>query len=326
MQYFDIFNGDADGICALQQLRLHEPRPEARLLSGVKRDIALLEQMTEVRDTSLTVLDISLDKNRESLNKILAAGTGNTVFYADHHYAGELPDSEHLTAHIDPRPLICTSLIIYQLLAGKYALWAIVGAFGDNLDESAEQLARQHGVKEEDLAQLKETGILLNYNGYGASLEDLFFHPEDLFRQVHPYTDPLDFYADAHALQTLKQGYQSDMEQARSFEPVHQDNSGRVYQLPAQAWSRRVAGVYSNTLARQKPELAHALLTENTDQSLRISVRAPLENRTGADVLCRKFPSGGGRAAAAGINALPADQLDDFIRAFSRQFGTSDPA
>uniref|UniRef100_UPI004057ABDD hypothetical protein n=1 Tax=Candidatus Electrothrix sp. TaxID=2170559 RepID=UPI004057ABDD len=323
MQYFDVFNGDADGICALQQLRLAEPRPEARLLSGVKRDIGLLAQVVEESDTSFTVLDISLDKNRDSLHKILTAGRANTVFYADHHYAGDLPDSEGLIAHIDPQPLTCTSLIINQLLEGKHALWAIVGAFGDNLDESAEQLAHQQGIEGEALAQLKETGILLNYNGYGASLEDLFFDPVDLFHQVHPYVNPLDFYADAEALQVLKNGYQSDMEQALSFDPLHQDSTGRVYQLPAQAWSRRVAGVYSNTLARQKPELAHALLTENTDQSLRISVRAPLNNRNGADVLCRQFPSGGGRAAAAGINALPADQLDDFIRAFSEQFCSS---
>lgn len=247
------------------------------------------------------------------------------MFYADHHYAGELPASEHLIAHIDPQPLTCTSLIINQLLAGKYVLWAIVGAFGDNLDESAAQLAQEIGVEQASLGLLKETGILLNYNGYGASLEDLFFHPVELFRQVQPYPDPLAFYAEAPALQTLKEGYQGDMEQALSYDPMHQDNSGRVYQLPAEPWARRVAGVYSNTLARQKPELAHALLTENADKSLRISVRAPLSNRNGADVLCRQFPSGGGRAAAAGVNALPPEQLDTFIGAFSAQFRSSDP-
>ncbi|XCN74002.1 MAG: DHH family phosphoesterase [Candidatus Electrothrix aestuarii] len=322
MNFLDVFNGDADGICALHQLRLQEPRPDARLLSGVKRDISLLEQVREVRETAVTVLDISLDKNRESLEEILAAG--NTVFYADHHYAGEIPASERLSAHIDPDPLICTSLIVNRLLEGKYTLWAIAGAFGDNLDESAEQLAQEQGLDQVALAQLKETGILLNYNGYGASLEDLFFHPVDLFRQVQPYANPLDFYADAPALQTLKEGYQSDMEQALSFEPVHQDSAGRIYQLPAEAWARRVAGVYSNTLARQEPELAHALLTENADKSLRISIRAPLNNRNGADLLCRQFPTGGGRAAAAGINALPADQLDPFIRAFSAQFSSFD--
>ena len=321
MNFLDVFNGDADGICALHQLRLQDPCPDARLLSGVKRDIALLEQVREVRETAVTVLDISLDKNRESLKEILAAG--NTVFYVDHHYAGEIPASELLSAHIDPDPLICTSLIVNRLLEGKYTLWAIAGAFGDNLDESAEQLAQEQGVDQVALAQLKETGILLNYNGYGASLEDLFFHPVDLFRQVQPYANPLDFYIDAPALQTLKDGYQSDMEQALSFAPVHQDSSGRIYQLPAEAWARRVAGVYSNTLARQRPELAHALLTENADNSLRISIRAPLNNRNGADVLCRQFPTGGGRAAAAGVNALPPDQLDAFIRAFSAQFSSS---
>ncbi|RUM39536.1 MAG: acetyltransferase, partial [Desulfobulbus sp.] len=87
-------------------------------------------------------------------------------------------------------------------------------------------------------------------------------------------------------------------------------------------WARRVAGVFSNTLARQKPELAHALIIANADGSLRISVRAPLNNRQGADALCRRFPTGGGRAAAAGINQLPVEMKKEFITAFSNQFST----
>ncbi|MCI5223274.1 MAG: acetyltransferase [Candidatus Electrothrix sp. AR4] len=324
MKYIDVFNGDADGICALHQLRLHEPRPDARLLSGVKRDISLLEQLLEVNNSLITVLDISLDRNRDSLETILSGS--NTILYVDHHYAGSIPDSNQLAAHINPDPLTCTSLIINQLLENKYFLWAIVGAFGDNLDESALRLANQSGLTRSTIDQLKEIGILLNYNGYGASEEDLFFHPIELFRQVQPYADPLDFYADSSALRILQKGYQDDMDKAMSFAPVHQDRAGRIFQLPAEPWSRRVAGVYSNTLARQQPKLAHVLLTENNDGSLRISVRAPLENRNGADALCRQFPTGGGRAAAAGVNALPAKQLDDFIKAFSDQFSSSIPA
>ena len=56
MTDIDIFNGDADGICALTQLRLAEPR-DARLVTGVKRDINLMaqveaqaKQITELRD------------------------------------------------------------------------------------------------------------------------------------------------------------------------------------------------------------------------------------------------------------------------------------
>jgi len=318
MKYFDVFNGDADGICALHQLRLQKPRPDSRLVSGVKRDITLLDRLTDVSNASITVLDISLDRNRDSLRHILAQD--NTVFYADHHYAGKIPSSDYLTAHIDPDPLTCTSLIINNLLHDSFAAWAVVGAFGDNLDESALQLAHRLSINEPATAQLKETGILLNYNGYGAPLDDLFFAPDELFRKVQPYTDPLLFHAESATLQTLREGYRDDMKQAQSFSPIFENSSGRIFQLPPEPWARRVAGVFSNTLARQQPALAHALLTANNDGTLRISIRAPLHNRTGADTLCRQFPTGGGRSAAAGINALPPEQLETFTHAFSRQF------
>lgn len=45
---YDVFNGDADGICALHQLRLARPRPEAQLVTGVKRDIRLLRHLVNV--------------------------------------------------------------------------------------------------------------------------------------------------------------------------------------------------------------------------------------------------------------------------------------
>ena len=59
MRSIDVFNGDADGICALHQLRLHTPRPGAQLVTGVKRDIRLLRRVEEVVGCQLTVLDIS---------------------------------------------------------------------------------------------------------------------------------------------------------------------------------------------------------------------------------------------------------------------------
>jgi hypothetical protein len=53
----------------------------------------------------------------------------------------------------------------------------------------------------------------------------------------------------------------------------------------------------------------------------RVSVRAPYNRKDGADELCRQFPSGGGRKAAAGINALAQDSLANFIDRFNLQFG-----
>lgn len=318
MAFLDIFNGDADGICALHQLRLHDPRPDARLITGVKRDINLLSRVSDVTDSMLTVLDISMDKNRDDLRTLL--GRGNTIFYADHHFSGEIPTTPALEAHIDPAPQTCTSLIIDRLLGGKYRNWAVVGAFGDNLDEAAIAAAQPLQLSKDALACLKETGILLNYNGYGATLDDLFLPPDQLYRQVQQFKDPLLFHSESSILHTLRQGYKADMDRANSYSPIQQDSAGRVFELPGASWSRRVAGVYSNTLARRQPDLAHALLMANADGSLRISVRAPLNRRHGADELCRRFPSGGGRAAAAGINYLPMEQKDAFLTAFSHQF------
>lgn len=51
-----------------------------------------------------------------------------------------------------------------------------------------------------------------------------------------------------------------------------------------------------------------------------VSVRAPLTRRQGADDLCRRFPGGGGRPAAAGINELPDSLYDDFVAAFLAAF------
>ena len=124
MRSIDVFNGDADGICALHQLRLHTPRPVAQLVTGVKRDNRLLRRVEEVVGCQLTVLDISLDANRAEMERLLASG--NTVLYADHHYSGELPVSGALTAYIDPSPHTCTSLIVDRLLAGRFRPWALV--------------------------------------------------------------------------------------------------------------------------------------------------------------------------------------------------------
>ena len=82
----------------------------------------------------------------------------------------------------------------------------------------------------------------------------------------------------------------------------------------------RVSGVLGNQLAVAMPNRAHAVLTDLPEGYL-VSVRAPLVNRAGADTVCRQFATGGGRAAAAGINLLPADSLDRFIDVMRQQFG-----
>ena len=317
MQY-DIFNGDADGICALHQLRLDTPCPDAILITGVKRDIALLSKLQGVTQSSLCVLDISLDSNRPFLQTLLAQS--NRILYIDHHFAGVIPETAALTAHIDTAPDTCTSLIVDSLLHGRFRKWAIVAAFGDNLHDAAHKAAQTLSLAETVIEQLRELGELLNYNGYGADLTDLYFHPADLYRALLPYEDPLDFIASSPTLSILRQGFQQDMTLALSQKAINPCNTNRIFRFPDATWARRVSGVFANLKAQEKREAAHALIVDNADSTLRISVRAPLADRKNADTLCRAFPTGGGRAAAAGINALPPEMLDEFVSAFQATF------
>ena len=319
--HFDVFNGDADGIIALHQLRLHTPKPEATLITGVKRNIRLLDQISTVENSTITVLDVSLDSNRQSLLKLLQAK--NTITYIDHHFAGDIPPSQDLTTHLDPAPTTCTALIVDKLLHGKYRSWAVAAAFGDNLHDSAVQAAITLNLSQEQLADLQELGELLNYNGYGADVSDLYFTPDKLFRSLQRYSDPFVFIQESIKLQTLRKGFQEDMEQALKQPEMDKEALNRIYSFPDAPWARRVAGVFSNFRARERKDAAHALIVENNDKTLRISVRAPLTNRKNADTLCLSFPTGGGRKAAAGINSLPANMLDDFVARFHSTYPLS---
>ncbi|MCP4187357.1 MAG: hypothetical protein GY763_07105, partial [Gammaproteobacteria bacterium] len=208
MTNYDVFNGDADGICALQQLRLQWPK-EAVRVTGLKRENDLLKRVDAQAGDEITVLDVSLDKNREAVNSALIAGA--RIFYADHHYPGELPVHENLDLHIDPVADTCTSLIINEYLGGAQAHWAVVGAFGDNFDAVATKLGESIGLDATTLVEYQQLGICLNYNGYGFELEDLMYHPADLFGLVSQYQNPTDFIRKEVGYEALYQQYQTDM-------------------------------------------------------------------------------------------------------------------
>lgn len=317
-RHFDAFNGDADGICALIQLRRAEPK-ESILVTGVKRDINLLKRVDAVSDETVTVLDIAFEKNSVDAARILEAGA--SIFYADHHNPGELPSHQALETHINTAPDTCTSLIIDQLLGGQYRAWAIAAAFGDNLTDVAQNLAEQSGFTAEEAVVLKKLGVCINYNGYGSSLDDLFYHPAELYQLMDAFDTPFDFIeALPDVFETLANGYDSDMASAAALAPIREANTAATFMLPNAQWARRVSGVYGNDLANQSPSRAHAVITEKADDTYQVSVRAPLINKSGADELVKHFPTGGGRKGAAGINVLPKEQLDAFISAFEAQY------
>jgi hypothetical protein len=314
----DVFNGDADGICALVQLRLAQPA-QSKLITGVKRDIQLLEPLSVQKNDSVTVLDISLKKNCLALDRILRQGA--IVFYVDHHESGDIPQHPNLETIINTVANTCTSLLVDQYLKGKYRAWAVTAAFGDNLIDSAVQAAQTLSLSDKQLKQIRDLGVCINYNSYGDCITDLHFTPDVLYRELAAYASPLDFIIDNSIIyEQLLTGYADDMSQAQDIKPEYQTDTISVYILPDEAWARRISGVFGNELANQSPARAHAVLSYNAQGGYQISVRAPITNKTGADELCSSFATGGGRKGAAGINHLPINKLPTFIAAFAKKY------
>jgi hypothetical protein len=313
---YDIFNGDADGLCALRQLRLREPL-DAQLITGAKREIALVGRVQARAGDRLTVLDISLHENREALLAALEAGA--TCLYFDHHFPGPALDHPRLQAHISSAPEVCTSLLVDAWLGGAYRAWAVAAAFGDNLPRAALEAAQPLRLNPDQLDTLRSLGEYLNYNAYGDSVQDLYFHPAELYRRLAVFEDPLEFAAHDGAFETLRTGYQSDLARARGVAPRLATATHLLTVLPDEQWSRRVNGPWANRLATANPERAHAVLVQKGD-CYTVSVRAPQARPHGADALCRRFVTGGGRPAAAGVTALPAAELSRFVSEFQRSF------
>ena len=323
MSHCYAFNGDADGLCALQQLRLAGPRAAAgqeTLVTGVKRDIALLDRVAASASAgdACTVLDVSLDVNRAGLTALLDRGV--SVRYFDHHFAGEIPAHPGLEAHIDLSPNVCTSLIVDRTLDGRFRPWAIVGAFGDSMTAEADALVRAVGLAPDVAARLKALGVAINYNAYGETIADLHVPPVELAAEMLPFVDPMEFAASSAACKRLADGFRDDMELAKRLTPAREAPGAVVFMLPDAAWARRASGTFANDKAKAHDGSAIAIVSPKTDGGYLVSVRVPRDFSISAEAFCRRFPTGGGRKTAAGINHLPSEELENFATAFEQQF------
>jgi len=317
--HWDVFNGDADGLCALQQLRLVQPL-QARLVTGLKRDIALLERVNAQPGDSLTVLDISLARNRQRLLDLLARGV--SVEYVDHHHPGPEPLPRHpaLTLEIETAPTRCTSLIVHRYLGGPHAAWAVTGAFGDGMAASARALGHAAGLDAACLATLRSLGEAINHNAYGDSEADVLMPAATLHRVMQPYADPLGFLQSEPVARALIERQRDDLAQADALAPRWRFAAGAVYELPDEPWARRVQGSLAYRCIEREPAQACAVLRAAGPDHFLVNVRAPLSSPRGAEQLCLRF-GGGGRAAAAGIDRLPRERLAEFLAAFDAAFG-----
>ena len=87
-------------------------------------------------------------------------------------------------------------------------------------------------------------------------------------------------------------------------------------------WVRDVLGddKLANDLAKAHAGNAVAIVSPKTSGGYLVSVRVPRESSVSAEAFCRRFPTGGGRRTAAGINDLPGAELEGFATLFEEQF------
>jgi hypothetical protein len=324
MADFDLFNGDADGIFSLLQLRQVDPRPNAERITGVKRDIKLFPRIVGRARTGdrVTALDISMAKNTPGLTQVL--NDGGDVFYVDHHQTGTIPQSERLTVITDDAKETCTAYLVDQHLKGAKAAWAVCGAYGDNFQDLAERIAMSHGL-DLPMGRLRELGELVNYNAYGMSIEDLHIHPSNLFAIFMQYSGPVEFLESTNTIfEILQSGHRADWDIAQSAREIDNSDAGQILSLPSGAASNRIGGLFGNALVDEEPEKAFAVLTELEDGSTyRVSIRAPRSRVSGSAADIANQFGGGGRSAAAGIDALSEDDLPRFIMAFQTAFSNA---
>ncbi len=277
------YNGDADGICSMVQWGLVYGI-EGHRVTGVKRDIELLERVNPNPDDEIIVMDISLARNHARAVELSTQGFDITWF--DHHLAGEPIDG--ITTNIDTSANVCTAVIVEKFL-GLESDWAQVALHGDGLSV--------HSSKPE----FKELGELLNYNGYGADLSDLHFHPDELLLLCLQAKTPQNFM-DTQAFMTLKNGFESDLSNAINIEP-------RIgyYLLPNESWARRVVGVMAHRI-NESGDGPHVIAIDK-GETLQVSIRGS----EGIGELCKMF-GGGGRATAGGIDALPKSEITALMK------------
>ena len=316
MSQFDVFNGDADGICGILQLRLAGLR-SGTPITGAKRDISLLNKLTSVSDASIAVVDISFDQNRTSALRLLESGC--EIIWFDHHFPGQLPNHPNLHTHINTSSLVCSSVIIDEFLKGQHRAWAVVAAFGDNLSSTALNLSEKLELDPKSLELLRRLGQAINYNAYGDSKDDLIFDPESILLELEIAETPERFSRESDILTTIEGEMENDIANASRLEVETVTEHFRIVYLPDEKWCRRVMGILANRLANEFPESAHLLLGEK-DGAYVASIRAPKSNPTGAQEVARQFPTGGGREAAAGINRIGEEDLPALIDAMAARF------
>lgn len=318
------FNGDSDGIIAQHLAKISGIEPDLRI-TGLKRDLKLLGRLPPSVASGaldLRVFDINLRDNLPEVLRLLE-NPSVTIRWHDHHEPGEIPVSPRLTARIVTARGTCTALLAHADHPGADPRWAAMAAYGDNIPEAAEALLKPLALHPIETRELCEAGELINYNAYGESEADVLFHPLEVAERMAAYTKADDFIRHSGLIQPLREQFEDDRKNMGGLVADEARPGASLYRLPDAAWARRLGSTFANRAALADPARAVAVLHPLADGSFQVSVRAPRgrADAAAASSLASEFPSGGGRALAAGINRLDPADVPRFARRFFEVYG-----
>jgi hypothetical protein len=137
---------------------------------------------------------------------------------------------------------------------------------------------------------------------------------------VSRYANPFEFIADEPVFDVLRSACADDLAMAEEARHRAATPGAAAFVFPDSAWARRIHGIFANRQSIANPGRAHAVLVQIKGGGYKVSVRAPLTRPAGAEALCSRFSTGGGREAAAGINFLPESELENFLREFAKAY------
>jgi len=288
-----ILNGDADGLVAAYQL-IRE-RGEYEIYTDRKTNVRLVDSIADVieKDSEVVVLDFSSDTNRKGLQTLL--DNGAKVEWIDHH--NQIDGLENMVDRslIDSSRDANTSTIVNEDLGNKYLEWAIAGAYGDNKDKKAKELAEQKSISPEHLGKLKQIGKILNYNGFslGVGLNDVL-------DEMLKHDDPVSF-TQSSVFRSISGQYQKDKSELEGVGPIYASDKVVIYELPDNPSSTAMFGEFANERQSEDPSKAYFVIAPSAEDHSKYSVSIRSSGDPLASDLAKVF-GGGGRVDAGGAS------------------------
>ena len=193
------------------------------------------------------------------------------------------------------------------LALGSEKAWLVHGA--DGMDE---------------ISITGETSVAVLENG---KITGLDIHPEDAGLPVHPFEAILGGSPaeNGAAFRRLLEGHANDLKAVQGLTPYTANDKATVYVLPDRAWARRLCGTLANQLVARNNGRSVAVLTPRSDGDFLVNLRIGSASASRADIFCSRYPAGGGRHGAGGIDRLPDQDMDRFINEFFAHLESDTP-